>query len=178
MPHSESARAGGFRHQPSSSGPDETEAFVPRAGREGAGDPESFATNHRWLCARTLRLGLRAVDEHGRTMDTAHEQHRTGNPRKCVMSFGTEAQAYTGIGGARRWVPRKVEPSEVTQQAQNGQGHEMVEGFEQQTARATVDGSPAHQATTLCRSSGNKLNSFGAHLRRMAKEAQPDEGCA
>ena len=43
---------------------------------------------------------------------------------------------------------------EVAQQAEDGQGHEMVESFEQQTARALVDGSPVHQTTTPASAAG------------------------
>ena len=43
---------------------------------------------------------------------------------------------------------------EVVQSAQDGQGHEMVEGSEQQIGRAVADGSPAHQATTPASAAG------------------------
>ena len=65
------------------------------------------------------------------------------------MSLGAEAQAYMGRGGAPRWVITKVELFKVSQQAQNGQGHEMVESVEQQIARAMGDGITTHQTATL-----------------------------
>ena len=43
---------------------------------------------------------------------------------------------------------------EVSQQAQKGQGHKMVESVEQQIARALADGSPAHQTTTPAATAG------------------------
>ena len=70
MQDSGSARVGGFWHQPSSLGPDESEDRSRRCRR-----PQNVATTHRWLCARTSLLGLRSVGEHGRTMDAAHAEH-------------------------------------------------------------------------------------------------------
>ena len=67
--------------------------------------------------------------------------------------IGAEAQAYTGRGGAPM-VDQGSGAREVSQQAQNGQGHEMVESVEQQIAGAVVDGSPAHQTTTPVAAAG------------------------
>ena len=43
---------------------------------------------------------------------------------------------------------------EVSQQTQDGQGHKMVESFEQQIARVVVDGGPAHQTAAPASAAG------------------------
>ena len=75
---------------------------------------------------------------------------------------GTEAQGYMGRGGALRWVIRKVAPRNVSQQAQNGQGHEMVESVERQIARAVVGGGPAHQAAAPAAAAGTDRTASNA----------------
>ena len=51
---------------------------------------------------------------------------------------------------------------EVSQQAQNGQGHEMVESVEQQIVRAVVDGSPADQTAAPAAGAGTDRTASNA----------------
>ena len=168
MPDSGSAGAGGFWHQPSSPGPAEAEAFVPRTGHEGAGDSESLATTHRWLCARTSLLGLRAVGEHGRTMDAAHAKHRARNPGR-MRCLGRRGASSHGQRGRTPMGDQESVTCEVSQQAQNGQGHKMVECVEQQ-----MEALPTRR--THLPQQREQIERLRTHLRRMANEAPTDEG--
>ena len=115
--------------------------------------PASVAITHRWLCARTSLPGLRAVGEHGRTMDTAHAKHRARNPGR-MRCLGRQAASSHGQRGRTSMGDQESCTCEVSQQVQDGQEHMMVESVEQQSARALADGSPAHQTTTPAPTAG------------------------
>ena len=95
--------------RPASPGPDEAEALLQRVGRKGSSDPESSATSHRWLRARTSVLGCRAC----------------AAPSRKSWEIATLLGRGAGLQGQERCSTvgdQEGGASEVSQQAQNGPG--------------------------------------------------------